>query len=256
MAENRKAYPLKDKKIVVTRPEDSVDEMIDLLLKEKAVPIVFPTIETVPVKLDKDSFEKIKNLGNYDIIIFTSVKGVKYFFEVVGDLGVSYPCGKITVAIGPKTADELKKLGFSNVIVPSEYVAEAVLEVVGDVSGKKVLIPRAKVARDVLPVELERRGANVDVLVVYETVVSRPKVSIDLIKDADVLTFTSPSTFKAFCEIVGEALNEIMEKLIIASIGPITSKAISSAGYTVHVEASEYTVNGLVKAIKDYFLAS
>ncbi|MGC8754402.1 MAG: uroporphyrinogen-III synthase [Thermosulfidibacteraceae bacterium] len=253
MESDRKGYPLMNKKILVTRPLDSVDEFVKLLEKEKAIPVIFPTIETVPCELKEDDLKKIRSIDSYDVIIFTSARGVDFFFRILESLGLTYPPGKVTFAIGPATKRKLEEYKVEGVSIPEEYVAEGILELLDDVGDKRILIPRALRAREVLPVELKKRKAIVDVIPIYDTVTKRYSSLPDFFS-LDVLTFTSPSTFKAFVEIVGdEAARKLLSSKIVASIGPITSKAIRDYGFHVQIESKVHTVEGLVRAIRDYF---
>lgn len=252
MEQDRKTYPLENKKIVVTRPMDSVGEFVSLLYEEKAIPIIFPTIETVRCELSDEHIEMIKNLERYDILIFTSVKGVLYFFELIKTMKLNYPKDRKTYAIGPATGRKLKGYGVDSVIIPEEFVAESLLEILKDVENKSILIPRAKRAREVLPVELERRGAIVHVVPIYDTVTKKYE-ELPSFDDVDVFTFTSPSTFLAFLEILSDRARDVLSGKIIASIGPVTSRAIVKSGYRVDIEAKEHTVKGLVEAMKAYF---
>ncbi len=252
MGQDRKTYPLENKRIVVTRPIDSVGEFVSLLHEERAIPVIFPTIETVPCELSDEYMGMIRNLEEYDIFIFTSVKGVLYFFELIETMGLNYPRDKKTYAIGPATAGRLKDYGVDSVILPEEFVAESLLEILRDVENKRILIPRAKRAREVLPIELEKRGAVVHVVPIYDTVTKRYD-ELPSFDDVDVFTFTSPSTFLAFIEILSDRAKDVLSGRLIASIGPVTSRAIANFGYKVDIEAKEHTVKGLVEAMKDYF---
>jgi uroporphyrinogen III methyltransferase/synthase len=144
-------------------------------------------------------------------------------------------------------------------VTPRQYVAEGLLEALGqhDLHGKAFLIPRAKVARDVVPRILREKGGRVEVVEAYETVV--PQLPVGelrrlLTPSPDVITFTSSSTATNFARLAGENnISKLLHGVAIASIGPITSETIKKLGLTVTIEAKESTMPGLVRAIKDHF---
>ena len=159
--------------------------------------------------------------------------------------------------IGPKTAEAVQELGMLVDVVPDEFVAESLLESIKDIKGKRFLIPRAKVAREVLPVKLREMGAQVDVAPAYQTILPGLK-SDPLAKRLksgaiDFLTFTSSSTVKNFLALTGEPLLPEIKKTRIACIGPITAKTAEDAGLKVDILPEEYTVASLLDAIEDYF---
>jgi uroporphyrinogen-III synthase len=164
------------------------------------------------------------------------------------------------VAIGPATAAALQSEGLSVSIVPEKYVAESVVEALrGRITQwSRVLLVRAKIARDVLPNELEKMGARVDVIEAYETRVPEEakekleKVFTDPASRPHVVTFTSSSTANNFLVLLGENAGSFLEGVHLASIGPVTSKTLKGAGFPPTLEAAEYTMNGLVAAIQDH----
>jgi uroporphyrinogen-III synthase len=159
-------------------------------------------------------------------------------------------------AIGPATKKAVVKHGLKVKMVPEEYVAESVVKGLRDkVNGKRVLLVRAKVARDVIPDELRGAGALVDVVEAYETVVperSRARLRA-LIKNAKrrphVVTFTSSSTVRNFAELLGTARARALKNVQFASIGPVTSATLRELEFPVAIEAREFTMGGLIRAI-------
>ena len=156
-------------------------------------------------------------------------------------------------AIGPATAEALSSLHLKVDLMPEQYVAESVLAAFEsqDLEGKNVLLPRAAMARDLIPVELEKRGAAIDVVAAYQTVL--PDASGALAEKIfaaaekpDWITFTSSSTVKNFAALCP---SERLQGVRIASIGPVTSQTIRELGLSVDVQAREYTVGGLVQSI-------
>ena len=162
-------------------------------------------------------------------------------------------------AIGPATAEEFARTGVKVDLLPTDYVAEGLIAALGDrdLHGKAFLIPRAKVARDLVPRVLEERGARVEVVEAYQTVV--PEISADelarlLTPPPDAITFTSSSTATNLARLLGEdRLAETLRGAAIASIGPITSQTLRKLGLAVTAEAQGSTMSGLVKAIKLHF---
>jgi uroporphyrinogen-III synthase len=157
-------------------------------------------------------------------------------------------------AIGPATKKAIEKHGLKVNVVPEEYVAESVVEELrNEVAGKRVLLARARVARDVIPRELRKLGAKVDVVEAYETVIpqsSRTRLRA-MLKDPrrhpHAITFTSSSTVRNFIALLGK--KPLLDGIRLASIGPVTSATLRDLGLPVDVEASEYTIPGLIKAL-------
>ena len=204
----------------------------------------------------------LKNLASYDWLILTSVNGVEAMWDRFGRLQLtkkSLAHLKIA-AIGPATRKAIEKRGAHVEVVPEEYVAESVVKSLRHrVQGQRVLLVRAKVARDVIPNELRKAGAHVDVVEAYETVVprsSRTRLRAAL-KNAkrcpDVITFTSSSTVKNFVALLGSREKRkrpaSLETTTLASIGPVTSATLRDLGLGVDVEAKKFTIPGLIKAI-------
>lgn len=259
--ENR---PLLGKKILVTRTRQQIGKLSALLQEQGATVLEYPTIQITSLS-DYTLLDKaISNLCQYDWVLFTSQNGVEYFFNYLMEKRNldtrSLGSAKVGV-IGPATALELKKYGITSDCIPDEYVAESLLKKLDeyDLKNKKVLILRALSARDVLPEGLRMRGALVDVVPVYETKPAVPDRGIceqwsSVINLPDVVTFTSSSTVTNFIKMTPVHVLDLMKgKTIFASIGPITSKTMEENKLKVSIEASEYTIAGLVKAIQFYF---
>ena len=250
--------PLMGRRIVVTRAREQASDLVHQLTEYGAECIQCPTIQVVP-PLDWAPVDKaIETIDRYDWIVFTSVNGVDYFFRRLFEKGLDLRAlGHIkTAAIGPATADRLKARGLSSDIIPKSYRAESVVEAFAakSVKGSKVLLPRAKEARSVLPVELTRMGATVDEVTVYETRQVENSAA-DLIGrlaagTIDMVTFTSSSTAKNFHHLLPpERVDELMKGVTVASIGPITSQTARDLGLSVTIEAEQYTIPGLIQTI-------
>ncbi len=246
--------PLAGKRILVTRPRAQATELCDKLAVQGAQPIVFPTIEIAALDDYAALDHAIRHLAQYQWIVFTSVNGVKAFWQRLDPLGLEGPWGLPNVAaIGPATALALQAHGITAALIPDEYIAEAILENIGDVQGQRILLPRADIAREVLAVELQKRGAVVDEIAAYRTLPAQPDPAglIELQRGVDVITFTSSSTVRNFMALVGQTA--ILPNTVIACIGPITANTARELGLRVDVTAAEYTMDGLVATLVAYF---
>jgi uroporphyrinogen III methyltransferase/synthase len=254
--------PLLGKRIVVTRAREQASELIKILADHGADCLEFPAIKIVPPGDITPLKKAIENLDTYDWIVFTSVNGVRYFFDqLFSDRKDVRALNHIrTAAIGPATAGELLTFGLHSDIVPETFRAESVVEAfrMEDIDGKKILLPRAETARPVLPVELNKMGAKVDEIAAYQTVKGLENAH-ELIggleeKSIDMITFTSSSTVKNFKALLpADAFERLLDGITIASIGPITTETAEKLGFKVHISAEEYTIDGLCKAILRYY---
>lgn len=247
---------------MVTRAQEQASDFSDILRACGAEVIEFPTIKIVPPDSWADLDKAIDQLNDYDWLILTSVNGVKYFMERLRTRGkdVQDLKGIKTCAIGPKTAKEMEEMGIHLDFVPGEYKGEAVVEGLSkkDLSGKKVLLPRAEVARQILPDELIKMGVDLDVVVVYKTM--KPHKNIDKVKyllqekKVQVITFTSSSTVTNFVEMIGkDELSKLIDGVVIANIGPITANTATKLGIKTDIMPKEYTIPALADAIVEYF---
>ena len=245
--------PLFGKKIVVTRTREQASQLSQKLYDLGAQVIEFPTIHISPKKDMTVLIKELENIRRYDWIIFTSQNAVEIFFTQMKASGMdtrSLSNGKIA-AIGPATAQELERHGIAPDLVPEEYVAEALISCLGKsgISGKRVLLPCASEARYTLAEGLEKLGAAVSRIHIYDTVLP-DKIDTSVIEElrtADIVTFTSSSTARNFFSIVGSI------KGACACIGPVTAEAVRDAGFEPAVSAVEYTIQGLVDAIVEHF---
>ena len=245
--------PLAGRRILVTRAREQAGGLSRHLAACGAEPVELPLIEIVPAPSEPID-EAIRRISNYDWVVFTSVNGVRAFFERVEALGCRGDVlGDAQVAaIGRATAGALEAHGARVDFVPEAFVAEAVVGglVARGVTGMRVLLPRAAIARDTLPEGLRAAGATVDVVVAYLT---RPVADIDpaLLDDIraerlDAITLASPSAVRALATLLGDWRPR---RTLVACIGPITARAARDAGFAVGVEAAEYSVPGLVNAL-------
>jgi uroporphyrinogen III methyltransferase/synthase len=253
--ENR---PLFGKRIVVTRTRKQAGALTSRLRDLGADVIELPTIRIDSAQDQLGFGQLVQDAHTYDWLVFTSPNGVDAFFEMffrifkdAREIG-----GVRIAAIGPATAAKVREYHLSVDLMPDDYVAESVVAAFkkeGDVENLKVLIARAETARDVLPEELTKLGAIVDVAVAYRTVPETSDVSGGIARfreeGADLITFTSSSTVENFL-----ALKLPMPPGIkVASIGPVTSKTARDMGLTVDIEAKVYDIPGLVAAIEKLY---
>ncbi len=252
---------LTGRRIVVTRPRTQSRGFAETLERYGAEVILFPTIETVPVASYARLDAALEQIEQYHWLLFTSVNGVKFFTERLTACGKSVEAVRhLKIAtIGPETARAVTDLSLQVNVVPEEYRAEALVNVLGDVNGQRILLPRAAEAREVLPKELHALGAQVDEIPVYQTRRPQPTETEPLGKllsaaKIDMVTFTSSSTVRNFvAAFVGENLLQLLQKTQIGCIGPITADTVREYGLSVTVQSSVYTIPGFTEAIVEYF---
>ncbi len=250
--------PLSELRILVGRAKHQSDVLSSSLRKLGAEIVQVPFIEIRSCRSYRPLDQALKNVAEYDWLILTSVNGVDALWKRFRKLKLTKKALQHLkiAAIGPATRRAIEEHGLKVTIMPKEYVAEAVVKSLQKrVRGKRILLARAKVARDVIPHELRKFGARVDVVEAYETVV--PKSSRTRLRAVlknprrcpDVITFTSSSTVRNFAALAGKLARQ--KGLRFASIGPVTSGTLRELGLPVHIEAKAYTIPGLVKAIKN-----
>jgi uroporphyrinogen-III synthase len=247
---------LSGKRILITRPRSQAAELVEKLIGLGAIPVLFPTIEIAPAEDPSALDQAIEQLDTYDWILFTSVNGVDSFFTRMKELGKgSAAMRKMRVAaIGPATAQSLEEKGVVASYIPEEYIAESIPPGLGDIFGRRILLPRADIARKALVDELKKLGAIPNEVVAYQTRLAqpRPEELAELEKGIDVATFTSSSTVRNFLKLVGDRAGDLLKGAVIACIGPITAETARACGLTVDLVAGEYTVDGLVQALVEY----
>ena len=263
---------LTGKRILITRPRAQAAALCDKLAALGAEPIPFPTIEIAPLEDYAALDNAIGLLSQYHWIIFTSVNGVVAFWNRLDLAGHNDLSDLRVAAIGPVTAQALAKHGVQAHFIPEEYVAEAIVEGIGDVNGQWILLPRADIAREVLAVELGRRGAMVHEIAAYRTLPAAPDPHglTELRRGVDAITFTSSSTVRNFVMLISGGQKYIdaanirrmgrdgvpmpsLGRAAIACIGPITAQTAREVGLPVDGVAKEYTMEGLVAALAEYF---
>jgi uroporphyrinogen III methyltransferase/synthase len=254
--------PLMGRCIVVTRAREQASDLVKRLSDLGAECLECPTIKVSPPQDVKPLDRAMENLSSYDWLIFTSVNGVNFFFERLFQKNKDVRALKDihTAVIGPATEKKLFDFGLKSDIVPESYRAESVVKAFAgkDVTGRKILLPRAKEARPVLPLELKKMGAVVDEVTAYCT--HAVKDNTDVLsarlkeRSIDMITFTSSSTVKNFRALFpNEDLKDLVRGVIIASIGPVTADTARDLGFDVHIIAESYTIPGLCQAILTHF---
>lgn len=267
MPKPNESHPLTGTRILVGRARHQAGSLSTSLRGLGASVIEIPFIEIRKPQSFAPLDEALKNLKTYDWLILTSANGVEAMWERLRKLRI--PRARLKhlqiAAIGPATKRAIVKHGLKVKMMPEEYVAESVVKGLHDkVNDKRVLLVRAKVARDVIPDSLRAAGAQVDVVEAYETVVpEKSKTRLrTLFKNKQrrphVVTFTSSSTVRNFAELMGGtkaknsssgALAPTLNNVQFASIGPITSATLRELELPVSIEAREFTMGGLIRAI-------
>ena len=259
--------PLFGKRIVVGRTRTQAGTLSAALRARGAEVLEIPFIEIRRPPSLEPLDEALRRYAEYAWLILTSVNGVNVLAERLDAIGLTPDrLSHLKIAaIGPATAQAIQRQGLKVAVVPDEYVAEAVVEnLKTQVKGKRVLLVRAKVARDVIPTELSKAGAAVDVREAYETVTppeSRDRLRAALKNSSErphAITFTSSSTARSFVELIGAefAYSGMLDGVQLASIGPITTATLEELSLPVAIRAKAYTIPGLVEAIVEYYFTS
>jgi uroporphyrinogen-III synthase len=260
-----KEEPLSGWRILTTRASKQSGGLAGPLREMGAEVIEIPTIEIKPPRSYKTLDAALKDIAKYDWLILTSVNGVEALFARLKKLRLtpSKLAHLQVAAIGPATQREIEAHGLKVTVTPERYIAESVVEALeGRTKGKRVLLVRAKVARDVLPTELRKAGAKVDVAEAYETHVPKAaKAKLNRLfanesSRPDVVTFTSSSTATNFLSLLEKDHWHSLREIWLASIGPVTSDTLHQAGFKPNIEAVEYTMEGLALAIAKHVLTT
>ncbi len=254
--------PLFGKRILITRSRAQSTRMAEAIAHGGGEPILFPTIAINPVEDTGPIDRSIAGIGEFDWLIFTSVNGVERFFERFYQIrdDIRDLAGPRIGAIGPVTAAAIRDRGLKVDLLAKEFKAEGLLAQFApdDVRGKRFLIPRAEKAREILPEGIAEMGGEVTVVPVYTTGAPENNETgaiRTMLRDRRIhaITFTSSSTVDHFVEIMGSDAERLLDNVAVASIGPITSKTVRSHGLHVSVEATHYTIDGLLEALSEYY---
>jgi len=255
--------PLFGKRVVLTRPQEQAKEFSQLLAAYGAEPVEVPTIQIVPPASWQAIDDAMTRLSTYQWLIFTSVNGVRPFMDRLHAAGKDARAlaNLRLCAIGPRTAQELGAYRLTPDVIPTEFQAEGVIAALAHVGirGSRILIPRAEVAREILPDQLRELGATVEVIPIYRTIAPAVDVAslTQQLQDGQVavVTFTSSSTVRNFVDLLGgrDRARPLLAGTVVACIGPITARTAEEYGVTVTVMPAENTVPALAEAIVRHF---
>ncbi len=250
--------PLHGRRILITRAQHQVDPLRRELVDMGAAVVEIPTIEIRAMPTDERVRKAIANLDRTILVIFASSNAVAIFFKMLVETGAdarALHASKLC-AIGQETAEMLEKHGLRPELVTSEYTAEGLAKALEgwEMDGMRVLVPRAEVARDALPSLLSMRGAEVEILPVYQAVcpaMAGPSLlRLFGAEGVDVITFTSSSTVANFVRAFpDDRLPAVLGDAEVACMGPVTADTARKLGLRVDIVAREYTAHGLVQAI-------
>jgi len=252
-------WPLHGRRILVTRAPDQAPALSNALAACGAEPVVVPTIQIVAPASYTELDQAIAGLDKVDYLVLTSVNAVEFFFSRLSTLGhdtASLDTVQI-VAVGPKSAEALSAHNLQADLVPDDYRAEGLVALLKEqVSGKRVLYPKAALARELIPVELAKAGAEVIAPVAYASTPPEDmqgKLSQALAEGLDLLTFTASSTVDNFTNLLDKDNLDLARQVPVASIGPLTTATAKKHGFNVVIEPDNSTLDDMVKAIRKYF---
>ena len=257
--------PLFGKRVLVTRAVEQSESLAQALREHGAATLELPMIRIEPALDPAPLTAAVAALRSYQWLVFTSQNGVRAFFTELARQGFDsrHLFGLRIAAIGPSTAQALEPYGVRCDVMPDSFRGEALAAIMlreqaGPMQGVRVLLPRAAVARDVLPETLREAGATVDVVEAYRTYGASPETAQQLrtLLDEgalDVITFTASSTVEHTLAAIGPDAAQRLRGLTLASIGPITTETAASRGLVVSLTAEEYTIPGLVTALERHF---
>jgi len=252
--------PLFGRRLLVLRPEHQAQSTAKAIRARGAEPIVTPAIAIHPPPEPERLKQAAGQLPKYDWVVFTSANGVlQLFSELSGQNLDARAFGHAKLAaIGPKTAAALSQRGLRADHVATAYVGEVLAEGLLAHSPKRVLLLRALEARDTLPDLLRGAGVNVDVVPAYQTTPVSEAEGARLVaslqsQQVDAVLFTASSTVTSLLDVLGQVTTEVLAKVVVASIGPVTSETARRRGLRVDVTAEQYTVDGLLDALERYY---
>ena len=250
---------LSGRRVLVTRSAEQALSLASALVELGIKPVSIPTIEIVAPPSFEELDRALAELDRFDYLVLTSVNAVSAFFKRLEAKGqqISLLGGLHVVAVGPKSAEAIISYGVEADLVPEDYRAEGVVDLLKDrVCGKRLLYPKAALARDLIPAELTAAGAEVVDPVAYAS--APPAEAPEKLKKAltdglDLLTFTAASTIQNFVALLDTESLALARQIPVASIGPLTTAKAKKLGFNVVVEPDKSTLDGMVEAIKDYF---
>jgi uroporphyrinogen III methyltransferase/synthase len=246
-------------RVLITRSAEQAPALADALSELGVEPVIVPTIEIVSPASFADLDQAIASLDQVDYLVLTSTNAVEAFFDRLATLGHSAAILDTLqiVAVGPKSAAAIDAHGVSADLTPKDYRAEGVVSLLKErVAGKKVLYPKAALARELIPKQLGNAGAEVIEPVAYAS--APPQGASASLKQAlddglDLLTFTASSTVENFINLLDAGDLTLARQVPVASIGPLTSATATKQGFEVIIEPDSSTLDNMVAAIKTYF---
>lgn len=255
------AKPLFGKRILITCQEEASQRLSWILRNYGAEVFVLPLIKISSLGNYIQLDSAIGKISDFDWVIFSSQNGVESFIKRLDCLGKDMrilSCARLA-AIGPKTTEALEDYGLKIELQPKRFCQEGLLALFGKkkIKDKRFLIICSKNSRDLLTKGLKKLGATVEIVYAYQTLpikYNNKKGLYKILKDIDVITFTSSSCVLSFFKVVASLMcNSLLKNSLIASIGPVTSSVIRRLGFKVDIQAKEYTKEGLIGAILNYY---
>lgn len=269
MTQQFETHALAGRHIAITRPPEQAAQLARLLEDAGARVTVLSSIAIAPLEetstLDAAAQRLARGDRAYDWVVFTSVNGVRALDQRLAALGWDWSAlrGSAVAAIGPATAQALEAHGVTPALVPDEYVAEGILREIGNVAGKRMLLLRADIARKTLAEDLRRKGAEVDEVAAYRTVVAPPDAALLRhlldVDRPDAITFTSSSTVRGLVQSLdsaGYVASQALSGIALACIGPVTAGTLREYGLEPALVAGEYSMPGLLHALIVYFTST
>ncbi len=243
--------PLAGRTILVAASEDRVPVLSEALTRQGASVIPFPTVRITPPKDPRPLEDALRQWASFDWVVFTSAHGVDATTERARMLHIDLrkTRGRIA-AVGPVTRAALLRSGLPADVMPPEYLTDAIANMMGDVAGKRVLLPRSRLSRQSLPNTLRARGAEVVQVEAYDAVLGPAVPTLLQARGIDYVAFTSPSSAENLTTLVPqEQLTRLLKRTPAAVIGPVTAEAARVVGFRVAAVAKEHTIDGLVQSI-------
>lgn len=250
--------PLANKRILVTRAAHQAGKLSEGLRAAGAEPVEVPVLAIQPPASFDPLDAALRTVSTYDWLIFTSANAVHAVVERAAACGIVFGGNQPQVAaVGKATADSARHAGFSVSVTPKEYVAESLIESLAAASGKRILLARAAIARDLIPDSLRAMGAIVDVVDAYRNAIpaeAPQQLRAALASRIDAATFTSSSSVTHLAEVAHAAKIAFPFAGVKAiSIGPITSATLRELGWPPAAEANPHDIPGLVAAVISQF---
>jgi uroporphyrinogen III methyltransferase/synthase len=236
--------------VVVTRRAEQAAVLGEKFCAAGFQPLLFPTItlEALPAP---DLDQALAEIENFDWLIFSSANAVRFFFRRL-DGPERSPALPRTAVVGPATARALQAQGIAADFMPDSFTGEALAQGLGQLAGQHILLPRARIGGAKIVESLLGQGAQVTDIALYDTVTAAPEAAAlaELARGYEAITFTSPSSVRGFLQISG---GKPLAETVVACIGPVTAAAAAENGLSVTLVPDEYTLDGLVQILSDYF---